>query len=141
MRLFTKTILITVFILVAALFAFESASADSVFEKKYAAESAETNVLPKKEVILQKQDSATDTEESSGGSSVCLFWGLIGSCGFEAEASTETESGNISGMHSDQADVELTGDPNKRSILWGAVQWSRGTADATPEEDTEMNEN
>lgn len=141
MRLFTKTVSIAVFMLAAALFAFESAAAESVFEKKYAAEAGETKVLPEKEVILQKQDSATDTEGASGGLSVCLFWGLIGSCGFQAEASIETESGNISGMHADQADVEQTGDPDKRSILWGAVQWSSGTADATPDEDTDMNEN
>jgi hypothetical protein len=71
----------------------------------------------------------------------CLFWGLIGNCGFQSSASVESSMDTQADAAKQTADVHEA-NPNEiqnsisnpkehRSILWGAVQWSsRNTAGA-----------
>lgn len=78
--------------------------------------------------------SADEADEPGPKRSLCLFWGLIGSCGFQAEASFEVESGSVSNVPEEQSGVAQTEAPNSRSILWGAVQWSVRSADSGEKE-------
>lgn len=66
--------------------------------------------------------------------SYCFFWGLIGRCGFQVETSFEAMTVSDSDIQSEQPETELKDSQNYRSILWGAVQWSKRDAGATPDE-------
>ncbi|AXI99468.1 hypothetical protein CYPRO_0181 [Cyclonatronum proteinivorum] len=74
--------------------------------------------------------STDEADKPAPKRKVCLFWGLIGSCGFQAEASFNVESGSVSDVPEVQSGVAQTEAPNSRSILWGAVQWSVRSADS-----------
>lgn len=78
--------------------------------------------------------STDEADKPAPKRKVCLFWGLIGSCGFQAEASFEVESGSVSNVPEEQSGVAQTEAPNSRSILWGAVQWSVRSADSGEKE-------
>lgn len=75
-----------------------------------------------------------EVDESTPKRSLCLFWGLIGNCGFQAEASFEADLGKVSDLGAEQSETELADSKNYRSILWGAVQWSKRTSDKTHDE-------
>lgn len=79
-------------------------------------------------------DAETAAEMAPASRSYCFFWGLIGRCGFQAETSFEAMTVSDSDIQPEQPDTELKDSKKYRSILWGAVQWSKRDTGATPDE-------
>jgi len=78
--------------------------------------------------------SETDNDVASTKRSLCLFWGLIGNCGFQIETSFEKIEGNAPVKQEKRSEMETKSSQNSRSILWGAVQWSKKDKSIKPEE-------
>lgn len=75
-------------------------------------------------------EAASAPETTDSKRQLCLFWGLIGNCGFKA--SVAVESSLDTGEEPQGEMAELHGETRQheyRSVLWGAVQWrTRNTA-------------
>lgn len=84
--------------------------------------------------INPNPDAEPAAEMTPARRSYCFFWGLIGPCGFQAETSFEAMTVSDSDIQSEQPETELKDSQNYRSILWGAVQWSKRDTGATPDE-------
>lgn len=75
-------------------------------------------------------EAASAPETTDSKRQLCLFWGLIGNCGFKASAAVESSldtrgepQGEMAELHGEIRQHEY------RSVLWGAVQWrTRNTA-------------
>jgi hypothetical protein len=69
-------------------------------------------------------EGTSEPETTDSKRQLCLFWGLIGNCGFKASATIETSLDTKEESQGEKAERHEEVLHEYRSILWGAVRWS-----------------
>lgn len=77
-------------------------------------------------------EAASELETKDSKRQLCLFWGLIGNCGFKVSATIETSLDTKEESQGERAERHKEVLHEYRSILWGAIRWSTRNKEDEP---------